>query len=274
MKKVKVGVMAAMMGMAVVAPAFACDPVKFRSCTCPSGCDQDYCESQGQLHAIIVDQNTGAILRCGYYWTRCLCGGVACAPTESPMTSFIGAITGVSVARAQGAASAPSSNDEISVNNAHGDFSFIKPSAREQESAGVGLQLGMKDGLLTVGGVGEGGPAEKSGLKSGDVVLTVDGKSVRGVKLEQALGSIRGKPGTLVILGIRDAASKSGVRKVPLIRQHLIYRDKTVGGSVLTVRDFEKSEPKEACQKERDGCLFLIEQVGRCYYSCKSAEGR
>lgn len=183
---------------------------------------------------------------------------------------------GVGIAHAAesrvGSGGAQGDPPEIRVENAHGAFSFVKPSAREQDSAGVGINVGLRDGELVVLGVGEGSPAEKSGLKSGDVVVEVNGKAMRGVALSQAAAELRGKPGTLVVLKVRPADGKKRGKdwKVPLIRQHFMYKEKGESRPAIEVRDFEKAAKAEACQPERNGCLFLVELQGRCYFSCSA----
>lgn len=260
-----------LLSLTLVSHAFAdCDPVKFRRISCPPDCDQDYCETQGQLVVVITDPKTGEITNCGYYWTRTICGGVACAPPSNPVIRIIDVLMGTSEARAEDAADAKPKDSEIKITNPHGDFSLVEPSIREQESAGIGLHLATKGGELTVQGVGKDSPAEKSGLRQGDVVASVDGKSMRGVGLEQAIGALRGKAGTMVVVGIRMKAPKSGIRKVPLIRQHSAYSGMGETHPKIEVRDFEKAKAGEKCPSEQGGCLFLIEKGGRCYYSCKS----
>jgi len=51
----------------------------------------------------------------------------------------------------------------------------------------------------------EGQPAEAAGIKAGDVVLAVDGTSIRGMGLYEAIALIRGPQGTRVILTVQRA---------------------------------------------------------------------
>jgi carboxyl-terminal processing protease len=67
---------------------------------------------------------------------------------------------------------------------------------------GVGIQVDVKDGKLTVVSPIEGSPAEAAGLVPGDVVLAVDGKSIVGKTLNDTVGLIRGPRGTDVTLTI------------------------------------------------------------------------
>jgi len=91
---------------------------------------------------------------------------------------------------------------------------YQTPSQRELNDTdlrgsfdGVGIQVDVKDGKLTVVSPIEGSPAEAAGLVPGDVVLEVDGKSISGKTLNDTVGLIRGPRGTQVTLTILRAGS-------------------------------------------------------------------
>lgn len=65
---------------------------------------------------------------------------------------------------------------------------------------GIGAELGIKDGVLTVIAPLDGSPSQKSGLLAGDKILQIDGKSTSDVSIDQAVDLIRGKKGTQVKL--------------------------------------------------------------------------
>jgi carboxyl-terminal processing protease len=71
------------------------------------------------------------------------------------------------------------------------------------EFFGVGMTLGMSDGTPTVVTVFKGTPAEKAGLKAGDAILSVDGKSDPKWVLEDVVSRIRGPLGTKVTIVVR-----------------------------------------------------------------------
>ncbi len=66
--------------------------------------------------------------------------------------------------------------------------------------AGVGLEISEKGGRLVVVAALPGGPADTAGVKSGDVVVGVDGKSTEGLRLSQSVKLLRGPAGTTVEL--------------------------------------------------------------------------
>ncbi len=63
---------------------------------------------------------------------------------------------------------------------------------------GVGMELGTKDGVLTVISALKASPAEKAGIRSGDKILKVDNTITVDLAVEQAVKLIRGKKGTTV----------------------------------------------------------------------------
>lgn len=61
---------------------------------------------------------------------------------------------------------------------------------------GIGITVGMKDKVLTVIAPLEGTPAYKAGLKAGDKIIKIEDKSTHGITLNEAVDTLRGKPGT------------------------------------------------------------------------------
>ncbi|MEK7612880.1 MAG: S41 family peptidase [Patescibacteria group bacterium] len=82
---------------------------------------------------------------------------------------------------------------------------------------GVGMELGIREKVLTVVAPLKGSPAEAAGILSGDAVLSIDGKSTEGMAVEAAVKLIRGKKGTTVKLGI-GRKSESKPLEIPIVR--------------------------------------------------------
>ncbi|MEN9582239.1 MAG: carboxy-terminal-processing protease, carboxyl-terminal processing protease [Candidatus Parcubacteria bacterium] len=68
------------------------------------------------------------------------------------------------------------------------------------EFSGVGLEIGIKNEILTVIAPIKGSPASKTGIKSGDAILKIDGTSTANLTVDQAIKKIRGEKGTTVTL--------------------------------------------------------------------------
>ncbi|WP_165820781.1 S41 family peptidase [Pueribacillus theae] len=70
---------------------------------------------------------------------------------------------------------------------------------------GIGAEVSMQGGKVTIVAPFKDSPAEKAGLKPNDKILTIDGKSIDGLDLYEAVLKIRGEKGTTVTLGIQRA---------------------------------------------------------------------
>jgi len=68
--------------------------------------------------------------------------------------------------------------------------------------SGIGIEITLKDRVLTVVSPIEGTPAFRAGLMAGDQILKIDGKSTRNMSLTEAVRLIRGPKGSKVILTI------------------------------------------------------------------------
>lgn len=69
--------------------------------------------------------------------------------------------------------------------------------------AGIGVEVAVKDGWLSVIGVYPGGPGARSGIRAGDRFISIDGRPARDLAIDEAIGSMRGEPGTKVQLALR-----------------------------------------------------------------------
>jgi carboxyl-terminal processing protease len=71
--------------------------------------------------------------------------------------------------------------------------------------AGLGIQIDVRDGWITVVAPLPETPAERAGIETGDQIIEVDGKSTEGWKNDQAVKALRGEPGSRVGITIRRA---------------------------------------------------------------------
>ncbi len=84
---------------------------------------------------------------------------------------------------------------------------FLKPVASELfeeeirgKFGGVGMEVGMKDNVLTVIAPLKGNPAERAGILAGDKIIEIDHESTAGLGIDTAVSKIRGKIGEPVAL--------------------------------------------------------------------------
>ncbi len=87
--------------------------------------------------------------------------------------------------------------------------SFMTPEAYKEmqvdtkgEFGGLGIQIGMKENLLTVIAPIEDTPAYKAGIKAGDKIVKINNESTKDMSLQDAVTKMRGAPKTPVTLGI------------------------------------------------------------------------
>jgi carboxyl-terminal processing protease len=67
---------------------------------------------------------------------------------------------------------------------------------------GIGAEVGISSGKIVIISPLTDSPAERAGLKPGDIITSIDGKSTTSLSLGDAVGKIRGKKGTVVDLAI------------------------------------------------------------------------
>jgi carboxyl-terminal processing protease len=91
-----------------------------------------------------------------------------------------------------------------------GHTRFLTPEERKQNDqslsgtyVGIGVQLEEKNGEVVVAAPIDGSPAEEAGISSDDVLLAIDGKSVRGDEVLEVVEKVKGPEGTSVELTLR-----------------------------------------------------------------------
>lgn len=68
---------------------------------------------------------------------------------------------------------------------------------------GLGIQIDVREGWITVVAPLPQTPAERAGIEAGDQIVTVDGKSTQGLNQDEAVKTLRGRPGTSVEIQVR-----------------------------------------------------------------------
>jgi carboxyl-terminal processing protease len=89
---------------------------------------------------------------------------------------------------------------------------------------GIGAEVQTKNNQLVIVASMDGTPAQRAGLKPGDIILKVNGKEVSGLPLEQAVGQIIGPPGTSVNLTILNPGTGRTIN-LTLVRARIKLRN-------------------------------------------------
>jgi carboxyl-terminal processing protease len=103
---------------------------------------------------------------------------------------------------------------------------FDKKSFREFREGtsgrfvGVGIEIGMEDGLVKVVTPIEGSPAFRAGLKSGDLITKIDDTFVKGLTMDAAVKKMRGEPNTKVMLTV-FRKTESRTFPVTIVREEI-----------------------------------------------------
>jgi carboxyl-terminal processing protease len=106
-----------------------------------------------------------------------------------------------------------------------GHTEFMSPEEREQRKSalsgsyvGIGAEVDTTDEALPlVVGVFRDSPADKAGLRAGDVITAVDGRPTAGDSLDDVIATIRGEAGTAVVLTVRPE-SGGDEREIRIVR--------------------------------------------------------
>ncbi len=74
---------------------------------------------------------------------------------------------------------------------------------------GLGIEISMEDGFVKVVTPIDDTPAQRAGMKAGDLIIRLDDKTVKGLTLSEAVKVMRGEPGSDIVLTIvREGADK------------------------------------------------------------------
>ncbi|MBN1983946.1 MAG: S41 family peptidase [Chitinivibrionales bacterium] len=127
----------------------------------------------------------------------------------------------------------------------------------EGKFGGLGIQISIRDKILTVMTPIGGTPASRAGIQSGDQIMQIDGKSTQGMALEVAVAQLRGEPGSEVKLSIlRKGETKplefTITREIITIKSvpYWGFVDKEIGYILLTTFSQESGDEIEKALRE------------------------
>lgn len=132
---------------------------------------------------------------------------------------------------------------------------------------GLGIQIDVRDGWITVVAPLPETPAERAGMQTGDQIVAIDGRSTEGYKSDQAVRELRGTPGTTIEITVRRIGVEEPL-PFTLTRARIHFRSVQValmleGGvgyvSLSPVSSSSAAEVAEAVTRlEGDGLRSLI----------------
>lgn len=125
--------------------------------------------------------------------------------------------------------------------------------------SGIGAELGTKDKDIIVISPLDGSPAQKAGVKAGDVILKVDNESTLGWSLSTAVEKIRGPKDSFVTLTVlhRDDKKETEIR----IKRDIITV-KSVTGYVKKVKDIEQVQSSNFKAPDQSVAYIRLSQFG------------
>lgn len=112
----------------------------------------------------------------------------------------------------------------------------------EGKISGIGAEVTMNNGYLTVVSPIKNSPAERGGILAKDIILSVNGESLEGLTLEEAVSKLRGTKGTKVKLEVRREGVNELIQ-ISLIRDDIdietVYSEVTEDGvGIITISQF------------------------------------
>lgn len=89
------------------------------------------------------------------------------------------------------------------------------------EYGGIGSYIGERDGKVFVSEPREGSPAQKGGLKPGDVFLVIDGDSLKGLHSDEVSKRLKGQAGTKVAITVKRPYVADSIVDIELTREKI-----------------------------------------------------
>lgn len=133
------------------------------------------------------------------------------------------------------------------------------------EFGGLGIVVGMEDGFVKVISPIDDTPAQRAGIKAGDLIIRLDEKPVKGMSLDEAVKLMRGRPGTdIKLLVVREGEEKPlsiSVTRDKIRVKSVKSRTLEKGFGYVRVTQFQERTGKDLrkaiadLKKENDGKL-------------------
>ena len=123
-------------------------------------------------------------------------------------------------------------------------------SDMEGSFEGIGAELGVKDGVLTIISPIDDTPAKRAGLQAGDKIFKIDGEVTNDMSIDEAVRKIRGPKGTKVVLTIVRTNGETKTEDFEITRdtielKSVIYEKKEGGIGYIRINKFAEDTARE-----------------------------
>ena len=156
--------------------------------------------------------------------------------------------------------------------NAAGDKYTYYMNAKEAEEfdkelegdvgAGIGVEIGERDGLVKVLRTTPDNPARKAGVLAGDIIYKADGEDISGLGVEDVAKKLRGEAGTKVKLTVmRDNKEVSFDLVRETINNVSVYSDYKGDAAIITITRFDSDTGKLAREKAQEAIDKKVKKV-------------
>jgi carboxyl-terminal processing protease len=132
---------------------------------------------------------------------------------------------------------------------------------------GLGMEISKQEGKITVISPIDDTPAQRAGIRAGDIIVTIGDENTEQMTLEQASGKLRGPAGTKITIEIKRPGLNDPI-KLSLIREDIVIKDISYAGFVepgtaflrlSSFSDKAASELKEAIRRlEKNGDIERV----------------
>jgi carboxyl-terminal processing protease len=109
---------------------------------------------------------------------------------------------------------------------------------------GLGIEVGVEDGIIKVVSPIEDTPAFRAGIKAGDLIVKIDDIATRGMALSEAVTKMRGKPGTPIVLTVArkdvDSALTFTLTREEIVVKSVKFKMLEPGYGYIRIRQFQE----------------------------------
>lgn len=140
----------------------------------------------------------------------------------------------------------------------------------EGKFGGLGIEITIKDNVLTIVSPIEDTPAWDAGIEAGDIIIKIEGELTKGITLNEAVNKLRGKPDTEVTITIlrekdrkvEDITITRGIIKIKDIKRALVLEDNVGYIKIGEFRETTSRDLSKALERlEKEGMKALVLDV-------------